>query len=527
MMTTKTLMTSNTFSQHSQEITKRFLLTAFVIDDQLTLDSHVHGNLQKPSRETSSQKQKTSSRETSLRTLDVNRITRSFARQGIICGTVSPQDRQSDNENLIKTATRADILILDWQLNTQTNENVLPFLQKILNNHLKNQLRLIAIYTGETDPESILNEIRDVFSIEDNHIDLSKKEQYMVDLGAHRIVVYLKAGTASPDQSRIVDEQGLVDHLIVDFAKKIEGLMSGLALTALTVVRENVYRILELYGSDLDPAFLAHRACLPQPQDSEQHIIEQISSELYGIMNDVISDQPSPAGIEAIKSWCDGRFEDGIIRFNDQLKRPIDQVLKILEYGIDHQKSPVNRKKYHLLSHGFSRDINQNNKLDLRLASLMCFRQVFTKSPRQLTMGTVIQSIKENEFLLCITPKCDTVRLENLTPFLFLHLQSETKRGIFKIVVPATENKFQLMTISMYPTDWRIIKFEPQSDSKYVTSELIDKIYFFKDLDEKEYQWIGELKPEFAQSIAHSIGQAMSRVPINKSEWLRREEKNR
>jgi len=520
-------MTSDTFSQHSQKIAKRFLLTALVIDDQLTIpsDSSVRGNLQKPTRETLSKKQGTSSEKTSLRTIDVNRITQSFARQGMICGTISPQDEQSDYENLVKTAARADILILDWQLNTQTNENVLPLIQEILNNHLKNQLRLIAIYTGETEPDQILNQIRGVFH-EGDQTDFSGNEHNRIDLGSHRIMVYLKPGTASRHENLIVDERGLVDHLIADFANKIAGLMSGLALTALTAVRENVYRILKCFGSDLDPAFLAHRACLPQPQDSEQHIIEQITSELYGIINDVITDQPSPAGIEAIKRWCDERFEeDQVIFKNPKIYK--EGVLKILEYGIENQKAPMKGKNYNLLSDGFSKGSSSSNELDHRLASLMCFRQVFTESLRQLSTGTVIKCLDDQEFLLCITPKCDTVRLKNPTPFLFLNLRSETIGSALKLVVPVTEKEFQIMKISMHPTDWRIIEFEPKSDSKCVTTELSesDQIYFLGNADNRKYQWIGELKPEFAQTIAHSIGQTMSRVPINKSEWLRREEK--
>lgn len=82
----------------------------------------------------------------------------------------------------------------------------------------------------------------------------------------------------------------------------LNGLLPSVVLTALGAVRENVHRMLECFGRDLDPAFLVHRACLPQPPESEQHIVEQIASELHGIMDDAVSHK-SPAGIEAIEHW--------------------------------------------------------------------------------------------------------------------------------------------------------------------------------------------------------------------------------
>ena len=66
--------------------------------------------------------------------------------------------------------------------------------------------------------------------------------------------------------------------------------------------------MLERFAPDLDPAFLTHRACLPQPPESEQHMVEQIASELHGIMEGAVSSRASPAGIAAIELWLKSRF---------------------------------------------------------------------------------------------------------------------------------------------------------------------------------------------------------------------------
>ncbi len=52
-----------------------------------------------------------------------------------------------------------------------------------------------------------------------------------------------------------------------------------------------------------------------------------------------------------------------------------------------------------------------------------------------------------------------------------------------------------------------------------------DRRWTFKDVIGREYRWVGELKAEFAQSVAQAIAERMSRMPLNKSEWLRLSER--
>ena len=54
----------------------------------------------------------------------------------------------------------------------------------------------------------------------------------------------------------------LPERLVQDFAAMTEGLLPGIALTSLTAVREGAHRVLDQFCADLDPAFLAHRACI-------------------------------------------------------------------------------------------------------------------------------------------------------------------------------------------------------------------------------------------------------------------------
>ena len=523
----------NEFQRHCLEITKRFLLTAVVVDDELNISepSAAHGDLKTPNfnAETSDDG---AENQPSLRSLRVDQITSSFSRNGMVCGVISPETGDNDPA-LAKTLNRADIIILDWRLSRKNGYTALPLLQKILSEGSQYQLRLIAIYTGEPDPKRILDEIADTIdaTTTNEHKNAADHPSHTIDFGACRIVVYLKEGVKSDSQNsnRIVTEGQLSDRLIRDFADKVEGLLPSIVMTALTAVRKNVYRVLEHFEAELDPAFLTHQTCLPQPQEAQQHIVEQIASELHGIMDDAVTTNPSPAGMKAIRHWFSGRFENDGMSFGSNSSSKIEDVTKMLEQGIENMENPpLGRRKFQDLSHGFSGGTENSGELDLRLASMMCFRQVLDPQQRQLSMGTVIQpdESEDEEFLLCVTPKCDSVRLTEKTSFLFLPL-SDPEKNVIQVVVQVGENKYRRMSIAMNPSDWCMMDFEPDSEKKCVLASMDQPrgAFIFTDEGNRKYRWIGELKPELSQSIAQKIAERMSRVPLNQSEWLRRSER--
>lgn len=518
----------NDFQKHCLEITKRFLLTAIVVDDELNLSepSAARDDLTTPNSNAETSEDG-SDNQPPLRPLRVDEITSSFSRSGMVCGVVSPETGGNDS-TLAKTLNRADIIILDWRLSRKNGYTALPLLQKILSEGSQYQLRLIAIYTGEPDPKRILDEIRRSVP----KVNASGQDSNVIDVGACRIVVYLKDRTKTTTQNMhlTLGEENLPDRLIHDFAGKVGGLLPSIVMTALTAVRKNVYRVLERFGAELDPAFLTHQTCLPQPQEAQQHIVEQIASELHGIMDDAVTTDPSPAGMKAIRHWFSGRFENDRVSFNPNSSHNIEKVMKMLEQGIENITPHLvnSKKKLDALSHGFSGGAENSRELDLRLASMMCFRQILDPEQRQLTMGTVIQSneSEKEKFLLCVTPKCDSVRLTEKTSFLFLPL-SDPKQNTKQVVVPVEGNEYRRMSISMNPSDWYMIGFEPDSETKCVLASLDQPrdVFIFTDEGNRKYRWIGELKPELSQSIAQKIAERMSRVPLNQSEWLRRSER--
>lgn len=165
--------------------------------------------------------------------------------------------------------------------------------------------------------------------------------------------------------------------------------------------------------------------------------------------------------------------------------------------------------------------MDEGPKLDKRFASAVSFRQVHSDAPRIPSIGTVIRKAdNKGEFLLCITPKCDSVRLTEISSFLFLPL-SDARQRTHQVVIKISENELSRKTVELNPLTWSTIKFKPDCKSGCL---LTAEQFKYTDINDVEYEWVGELKPEYAQLIANDIVQRMSRVPINKSEWLRRSE---
>ena len=532
-------MPTDGFTQHCREIARRFLLTAVVVDDELSVtgDPPVHGHLTTPGQDAPMRRAPTTAEPQTPppRPLRVDPITWSFARQGMVCGVVSPHEGQARHATLAKAVARADIVILDWRLNPTSGANALPLLKRILAEDQAHRLRLIAFYTGEPDHERIREksvECLNGLNGPDRAVVASDGSGNTIDFRACRIVVYGKPDSGTVEPGTVVNEEALADRLIADFADMAEGLLPSLVLTALGAVRENVHRLLECFGHDLDPAFLVHRACLPQPPESEQHIVEQIASELHGIMDDAVG-QWSPAGIGAVEHWLKGRFQDhGIVlaprKEGAQGKNMSHgEILAMLKHGIATEPGPLKKdgKEYDLLSHGFSGGADNSRELDRRLAAAMSLRQVLPASWRQLSMGTVVIQTGSDDAttLLCVTPRCDSVRLTDKTAFLFLPL-TDAKPNTPQIVVPVGDNQHRRMTISLNPSLWCSVDFLPDPTRQYVLAHRngTDQPFTFKDACGGEYRWVGELKPESAQSMAQAIAVRMSRIPLNQSEWIRR-----
>ncbi len=530
-------MPTSDFDRYCRQIVERFLLTAVVVDDEPYVPIRPTGDITTPPRghlATAGAVDEPSRQQ--RQDLNVPALTNSFAKHGMVCGVVIPGAGLNEPALLSKALGRADILILDWQLHRDNGKSVLGLLEAILKGDDGGRMRLIAVYTGEYGLQTICDTIvkrleclqQPVRSVETSETGCG------ILFGPCSIQIYAKCGgrTSDPQERKFV-EKDLPDRLISDFATMVNGLLPSLALTALTAVRENVYRVLERFGAELDPAFLTHRACLESPWESEQHIVEQIASELQGVMLDAVVLR-KPTAIKLIELWLTRRSDIEEWRFGSDKKLSVSQTVTMLTRGAREKHGPLkaNGNDYDILSDGFSRGSTGSEDLDLRLASAMCFRMVLDGESRFLWMGTVLRSRTGNDdekLFLCITPKCDSVRLEEeLSSFLFVPL-TKALHNKLQLVVPlgGTEAAHRRMTVSKHPATWVTKAFKVNQGLRCVVAQRDqESAGFVFEASGASYEWVGELKAEFAQTVAQDIAQMLSRVPLNKSEWLRRVERD-
>ena len=301
-------MTTDSFSEHCRGLAKRFLQTAILVDDEafMAVDHTTSiGAVVAPRRRVSrSVGDEAVAARSGGHSLDAKAVIDSFATLGVICGVIGPA------EAAMNAIRQADIVVLDWLLKADDPKYALKLLTNILTGETdRNALRLVAFYTGEAGlaaiQEAIVEELAQV------GLDPQVPEEGTVIYGHGRIVLYAKPSVNLPAalQDRGVAEDELPDRLVDDFSRMTVGLLPSIALVSLTAVRECAHMVLDRFRAELDPAFLAHRACLPNPEDAERQMVNHVADELRSLMDYAVADQ-SPAGEDAITGWIHDRAGD-------------------------------------------------------------------------------------------------------------------------------------------------------------------------------------------------------------------------
>ena len=321
----------------------------------------------------------------------------------------------------------------------------------------RNSLRLVAIYTGEPDIEKIYEAV--FTQLETTEFGpKGNGSKTAISYRHGRVVLYAKSDVklARDLKERSIAEGELPERLVQDFAEMTEGLLPRIALTSLTAVREGAHMVLDRFCADLDPAFLAHRACLGSlgnPDDAEQHIVNHVAEELRGLMDNAVAAQ-SPAGAEAVEDWVRlknggaGRFTFG------ERELDLEQTITLAKKGL--KASVLGKNAFEGLSAGFAG--SKVVDLDQRLAWIMSFRTVFNEPPPTLWLGSVVTAIEngEDKHLICMRPRCDCVRLDGETSFFFLPLvePQKVKERLEEQLVVRLDNEFKRLGIGRDPSGW-------------------------------------------------------------------------
>lgn len=514
-----------TFIEISQEIADNFLSTIVFIDECAYKQAPENDN-----------------------DFDAKVVTDAFAKKGKICTVFAPE-KASDLDNICSMLFKADAIVLDWRLNIEDDnaksstdfetdadtddergKYTIPIIQKIVENAGKEKVKLIVVYTGETDLKQIGNDIAASLGITSTSFEIA----------CHNVKIVIRAKSTKSGKSdkykylddeykqQVVDYSQLPDLIVEQFAVMVNGILPNFALQAITEIRNSTSKILGVFSKDLDPAFLGHYVSIPDCNDTFP-----VLSKAFGTAVTNLIDTSGSEYELWMEKWIDDNIKEHEIKICDKnIKCSAENLKKIIK------SSKTFETKY---KESFGVDVNQYNEdsykrkaTDLfcsqdsdlsnyKWSRLLQYNNLFSSSKvHKLTLGTIVKCKGKDDadwkYLLCIQQRCDSVRIQSqeMRTFLFLPLV----KGIKGEAVVVGENDHYIVNNKTYSIE--LHEFSPSANDAHIAARQIENNeYIFQDKNGINYIWVAELNEMFAQSIASAYASQLSRVGIDNSEWLR------
>lgn len=469
-------------------------------------------------------------------------IQASFAKQQIVCSLHQPSKSKSVGlaSDTFKLCACADIVILDWDMYGDAGVNTTELTKNLIEESLKEnpyQLRLVLIYTDSPNLHDVSNSIFQGLGKESDKIEYKKEDSGLAFHTTNtRVVVLGKPATRLEEYKLFeVKEQELADRSISEFCKLADGLLQASILTGLAAIRKQSKRVLTKFHSGLDPALLTHRALGLPHEEAFQHMTPLLVAEIEAILEDSL---PDPLiGDSVITDWCKNQWQPAEhassfipddINVTDFAEMFCTKGMKI---GEEDAFSPSgnsdlaktiknlrNSKKWPSSSSPAFKKITTflSETCDgidhQKLSEIMSLRSYYVET-RGLTLGTIISrevDAETEEYLLCLQPVCDSLRLKEQTSFMFCKL-------------PVTDGQRFTHTI-----DGEKLIFRPKS-SNCVTVDfqpnnsgtIQAKSAVFTSSSGASYTWRAQLNAKHAQRAAEQFASQLSRVGLTESEWTR------
>ena len=178
----------------------------------------------------------------------------------------------------------------------------------------------------------------------------------------------------------------------------------------------------------------------------------------------------------------------------------------------------VRRQGAHLFTNSSPDADASSDMFALRMAT----RTLYSRPARVLQLGTVV--LFKKDFLVCVQPRCDSVRIDPAEPrsFPFLPFEvadaNEPEHG-FVVEHPDNAGLIRLRLRSE-PFSLRTFTF-PADDSRSVRAREVKGRWNFYATGQRRFQWVADLKPEFSQRVAVDLAAEIARVGLNESELVR------
>jgi len=539
---------SATFEDHVLSIVDRFLQTVIVVDDRAftepvytAVESEeeaveapggraVHGEFGAPPLDEHD--------------LDAKKVTDAFARSGLICGLLQPRPGADIDDELIESARRADLIVLDWVLNRDEGRKALELIRRLLDGQGAQpeiqRLRTIAIYTGQPNLLEIAAKLHEVIEKIYEGEELREYDDGLTLMkGPVRIAVFAKENTSdlrAELEDRRVPFDGLPARMRREFGALTKGLVTVVALSALAALREDTHRILKVLNENLDAAYLGHRSVLPVPSDAQSHAVSLISAEFTSVIEDHnIGEQ---VNWSALSLWLDQAGGDDhnfgklLELSGDRKPITIDQVREMVSRGLGTDEGLDAVAELGGTSKGqwkqikkqaariFASTLEDADESEAQLAQCLTLKTTYTHPERMLQLGTIVAH--EGDYLVCVQPVCDSVRLKpEVRAFPFLKLEKSDRSRSHFALPRAGANGPQYVLLTTNPRDLVVARFKPQAGHDTICAVQARREYVFKDTSHRPFRWVGQLKSEFAQKVAVDLAQEFAQVAVNEVEVLR------
>lgn len=536
------------FQQRLERVVGDFLETAVVVDDE-AMRLHLPKESGAPETESAGEKPRARGSLTLKEPpeglleavedhpLDSKSLIDAFADKGIICSVIAPRANEDIEMRVLKAASRADLLVLDWQLHRDGGKTAMSLIRGVLAQDAeadRRRLRVIAVYTGQPGLLKVMRRIATDLQLgPDARLD---GELTLVADGFRVVGLCkpLEKGLRPEIAARQVKETELPDRLASEFANLTDGLVPAVALAALTAIRNDAHRILQALSRDLDIAYLGHRVASPYPREAEEHLVAILASEISSILDD--NEVGGKADLSAITDWlarardavddplsCGSALAPARTLTNQQIELMLTDGL-----GLDNRLSDqtgqglsigtlkkVRSQAAHLFTNTPSLAESAANLFGMRMA----VRTVYTRPHRVLRLGTIV--FRADEFLLCVQPVCDSVRLDpdEVRGYPFLPL-TVTHDARFRFVVEHPEDDHLVrLGLDPKPHNLRVIDFTA-AEGRCIEAKKVQGKWGFSTVN-RRFLWVADLKPDFAQGVAVELGGRLARVGLAESELTR------
>ena len=546
---------------------RRFAQTMIVVDDEADLTvpaEQVPENVVRPSwrqsravRDESEQMSRVVNQMGTDRThiLDGKVLVDSALKHGLVCSVLRPGPTENIVDTVVQAAQRVDIICLDWKMHDDDGNTTVSLIKEIVkaDQSGEGRLRLIVIYTAEHGRVRILNKIKSEISSSvskevRSRMHLQKVGNREIQSNVGLKIVYLVKAHNDRIPKRLkqdrVSERNLPEQALREFASLCEGLLANVALGTVAAVRDAAHQIVGSFSGDMDGPYFHHRATIRNPDEAEDYAINTVLSGFRAAvrLQEVGRTFAGPEAVEhRLREMAKGdtKFRLSFIRNGEEtVEFTIDDVVRLIRDGVKGAYASIPGIKpgkdhaNQALTSLFAGSVENTLAVMRKFAALTSIgSHPGTLGVRtgeyvpSLGLGTVVMD-NGGRYWLCIQASCDSVRVEEPQPFLFVPLVEVPDKG--EHVVPRQRNGGQIEHVALSLEDLgyakgRSIEFSPDSNTERVLAVKRGrpKKLRFESTNRRTFEWVADLKHYQALNVAQKLGQEMGRLGFDEFEPFR------